>query len=210
MIRLLGAAGLLATVLCLPAPAQPTPLPTLAPPPSAPPSQRPLRLRYLLAGSLVLAGATWLVFAYHPRSQHWGRLEMQGLLLLKLQPGSTPELPEKSGLLAFQSSFAQFQRQLPALQCQLELAVDGLRIEMHTPRPLWVFQPGIPERLQQELQALLEPLSEQHWYVQLRLQGGLKGLRLQQQFVLVNHGLKVGLNQQTRSRFGLQQVVFHG
>jgi len=164
----------------------------------------------LLWLSLGLSLLALLCFvAFHPRWRGVGSLSLQGQLLLSLNPlFAKPMSAEPES--AFQQAFQQFEQAWPQLQMQLDFEPTCLRIKYLTPHQVWTRNTHFAERLQQELQSLLQSLPPDKYLAHLHLTAELAGLAYVHHFSFAIYDGLVVCQPNLRSRFSWKGRVFYG
>lgn len=164
-----------------------------------------------LAGATLLLGGGLILIARHPGLKGLGRMQMQGLILLRQSPawvaGSSAPA---SGEADFERQYRIFSAAYALLGLKLTFSSDGMKIELGSPKAVSVLRSGVPQRLQQELQTLLDTLPPDKYFVQVQIDGKISGPTAILTFSLANHGSQVGLHLDKISRLTFKGVFFNG
>jgi hypothetical protein len=147
---------------------------------------------------------------WHPACKHLGRFSLSGMILLQKSPSWQPEMVDVGSEVQFREQLQKFQAHYAPFQIQLELSQESLRLEIQTPKPLWVHRGGIAERLQEQVQNLLDCLPPEKYFIQTHLQGRIESLKHIQNFVLLNQERRIGLQISENPRLQVKGLFFHG
>jgi hypothetical protein len=161
-----------------------------------------------LVAALILLGLSLLL--WHPKLQNLGKLKLEGLILLQKSPLWSNQTFESGAEADFRNQLVQFQANYSPFKIQLELNPDSLKVEILTPRPIWVNRSGIPARLQEHIQILLESLPPEKYFIQTHLQGSITGLNRVQSFSLVNQERRIGMQISDQKRLQMKGIFFNG